>query len=209
MIQTIHAFGKRFVYNAYIDLRYGELLAFNRSRDHVWQRSKDRQGLICLWNSDYKALSHIFAGRMRPTDVLVDVGCGKGRVINWWLDHGHCNQPIIGLEHDPLVAAQTRQRLANYTNVTIVTGDAVANLPAHGTVFYLFNPFEEPVVAAFKTRMAQLFDSGSEVTILYYNCKHVALFANDPQWQVKIEKVGGAESAYQMLAVIKRAGATL
>ena len=74
-------------------------------------------------NVTYYALSLIFKGEtIAPDDVLVDVGCGKGRVLNWWLSKRLPNR-IVGLELDPEVAAHTRHRLRKYRNVTIITGD--------------------------------------------------------------------------------------
>ena len=61
---TVRSF--RIARNALQDLRYGAPLG----------------GLISMYgNTDYLALSNIFAKRIKDNDVLVDVGCGKGRVI--------------------------------------------------------------------------------------------------------------------------------
>ncbi len=79
--------------------------------------------------------------------MLVDIGCGKGRVINFWLHQGLTNR-LIGLELDPDVATAAQQRLAPYRNVQIIVGDAIENLPTDGTLFYLYNPFERPIVEA-------------------------------------------------------------
>ena len=88
---------------------------------------------------------------VEESDVLVDVGCGKGRVIISGLGRGFTNR-IVGLELDEDVAAATRKRLTSYPNVTVLTGDAVENLPEDGTLFYLFNSFEQPIVTRFKAR---------------------------------------------------------
>lgn len=156
--------------NALIDIRYGGLLLDRR-------------------NSDYQALSYIFADRIKRDDVFVDIGCGKGRVINWWLNQQLTNR-IIGIELDEKIAQQTRQRLRGYKNVTIITGDAVQNIPADGTLFFLFNSFGRPVVEAFKQRLFELFGQRGGITICYYNCLHVDLFQQDPAWQVEVFEVG-------------------
>jgi hypothetical protein len=153
-------------------------------------------------NTDYLALSYIFENRIKPTDVLVDVGCGKGRVIQWWLSRGYCNR-IIGLELDEEIADNTRRRLLKYKNVSIIGGDAIQNLPADGTLFYLYNPFAAPIVAAFKKRLMILAGLRGKITILYYECMHVDVFRNDPQWTVEVMDVGGASLApFSPLAVI-------
>jgi precorrin-6B methylase 2 len=71
---------------------------------------------------------HIFVGRIEPNDVLVDVGCGKGRVTNWWLSQGLRNR-MVGIELDPDVASATEKRLRRFSNVTILNEDATAWMP--------------------------------------------------------------------------------
>lgn len=200
---SLAVWSKRIARNALLDLRYGGLLSLDIGRSYE-QQSDTARGLFCYWNSDFAALSQIFKGRISSDDVLVDVGCGKGRVINWWLDQGFTN-PIIGLELEEKVAEQTRRRLRKYKNVKIITGDAVENIPHNGTIFYLYNPFPEPVLEEFKKRLLNTIDQGSDLTIYYYNCKHSAVFQHDPQWQVSFETLEGASSRpFQRLAIIKR-----
>ena len=59
-------------------------------------------------------------------------------------------------------------------------GDATALLPADGTVFYLFNPFDESVMRRFAQAM---LDRGSPATIVYMNEKHAIAF-DDPRFTV-------------------------
>ena len=181
----------RIIRNALIDLRYGGLLGGAYLSAHVTE------------NSDYVALSHIFENRIKASDVMVDVGCGKGRVINCWLGRAPHNR-ITGIELDEKIANQTRQRLRKYKNVTIIAGDAVQNIPADGTLFYLFNPFDAHILEAFKNRLMSLFSKDSDITVLYYNCKHVDVFQKDPAWIVKVTSIGGPSSApFDQLAVIR------
>ncbi len=58
-------------------------------------------------NSDYQAMAEVFAHAPITDDsVIVDVGCGKGRVLNFLLGQGvKCD--IIGIEIDPNVARAT------------------------------------------------------------------------------------------------------
>jgi len=166
------------IYGAVVDLRYGGLLMGG-----VKSRYADL-GAVETTNSDYKVLANIFKGRVTADDVLVDVGCGKGRVINAWLHMGYRN-PIYGLELDPDIAAHTEKRLARFDNVTILTGDAIENLPAHGTVFYLYNPFDRPIVEAFCQRLRTLCESAGGITVLYFKPVHLDVFADDPAWRVE------------------------
>ena len=117
----------------------------------------------------YEVMPQIFHDRIRDTDVLVEVGCGKGRVINWWLHRGLHNN-IIGLEIMENVARQTSQRLRKYSNVTIICGDAIENLPTAGTLFYAFNPFgSRAVVEKFKSHLFNIFIKNRDCRLIYGN----------------------------------------
>lgn len=139
-------------------------------------------GAYDISNTDYLVLGAIFRDRIAPDDVLVDVGCGKGRVLNHWLASGLKNT-MIGIELDPDVASRTVRRLRRYSNVTVLTGDAVELLPAETTVCYLFNPFAEDIVARFKGSFESRCPSA---LLIYYNPKHLARFSSDDAWQVEM-----------------------
>ena len=154
---------------------------------------------IDVVNSDVTALERIFRERISPEDVLVDVGCGKGRVLSWWASRGGGNR-IIGLEISDDVAGETRRRLRNYPNVVVIPGDAIANLPADGTVFFLYHPFGERTVRAFSERAKELFAGRPRASVLYYNPVHADVFRADAAWTVDDVSIGGA--AYHRLCVI-------
>jgi hypothetical protein len=179
--RAVHA--ARVIRNAVFDLRFGGLLG------GVVPSRYAELGAVQTENSDYAALPRIFGNRIRASDVLVDVGCGKGRVINWWLGQGLRN-PMIGIELDPEIAAQTRRRLRRHPNVTIMAGNAVDCLPHHGTLFYLYNPFNADVMRQFRDRLLEVA-THHDVRILYYRCVHVDVFTEDPRWQVELFDVGG------------------
>jgi len=182
--------GFRVVRNLTIDLRGGKVLG------GIYLKKRKSS------NSDYYALSRIFEGRIRESDVLVDVGCGQGRVINWWLTH-HPQNEIIGIELDENIARQTRARFAVHQNVAVVSGDVIENIPTNGTIFYLYNPFEVDAVRAFKDRLASLFQSSQGILLLYYNDKHLSVFQHDPAWRIERVDLGGPKSApFDELGVI-------
>lgn len=172
------ALARRKTWNILLDLRYGAVL-----RGAVEARYPDR-GAYGMHSTPYDALASMFPpGTVADTDVLVDVGCGKGRGINWWLWCGHRNR-IIGVELDPDLADRTRHRLRRHGNVSIICGDAVENLPSDGTLYYLYNPFEASTVRAFRDRLAATADHPGAVTIYYYHPLHLAVFEEDPRWEV-------------------------
>ena len=165
-------------WNIAYDLRFGEIL-----RGDIQTRFSEI-GAERSSNVSYYALSLIFKGEtIAADDVLVDVGCGKGRMMNWWLSRRLANQ-IVGLELDPEIAAHTRHRLREYPNVTIITGDGPENLPTNGSLFFLYNPFQKSVVGRFKERILQL-PRGDKIRIYYYYCLHIDVFENDPRFSIE------------------------
>lgn len=184
---------RRLFHNARIDLKYGAFLGgtIKSSYAHL--------GIQDVANTDYAVLPFIFKDKVRESDVLVDIGCGKGRVINWWLSCGLPNQ-IIGIELDEAVARRTQQRLRRYENVKIICGDALNHLPENATVLYLYNPFTAPWVAKLKDRLKVVYAAAHKITLLYYNCIFVEIFVNDPNWTVEVISLG---APFHPLAVVR------
>lgn len=193
---SLVSIGKRLVRNFLLDLKYGDFLGGTLKTPYA------HLGIVDTANTDYAALPFVFGDRLQPSDVLVDIGCGKGRVINWWLSRELGNR-IVGVEVNKAVAQMTQRRLKRHKNVKIVCGDALKNLPEDGTIFYLFNPFDRPWVAALKDRLAILFGSGERRTIFYYNCVHADVFKEDPDWIVE-EVVPEPSSRFHPVAIIRK-----
>lgn len=173
----------------FLDIKFGKKylgkIIFNQN---------ETQGYVHTASSDYDALNIIFSKiDIKENDVIVDVGCGKGRVFNWILKQGYKNQ-LIGIEVDPFISNFTRQRLANYPQVQILTA-AIENkiLPAIGTIFYMFHPFGESLVLSFANELIDNIQQGTYAKsnrplIIYYNSKHLNVFEENPFW--KISKLG-------------------
>jgi hypothetical protein len=190
---------RRVGYEAALDLRSGGWLGGSQPSRYA------HLGALGTQSTPYAALQAVFrAIPVEPRDVLVDVGCGKGRVIHWWLMQGWTN-PMVGLEIDPAVAAGTRWRFRHRSNVTILTGDAVANLPAEGTIFYLANPFMRAGLQRFCDALIALRGDRGAV-IGYHNFHHADLFA-DACWE--IEEIPPIAGIYGPRAVIRLRGAGL
>lgn len=175
---TLKATVARVVRNPLLDLKYGAVLR------GVKRSPFEHLGAVETANSDYAVLPQLFKNVVGPCDVLVDVGCGRGRVINWWLNQGWKNK-LIGIELDPEVAEKTKARLKNYPNVVILAGDVNDKMPADGTVFYLYHPFHWPVMERFKNRLEEAFGERGGAVLVYYNCMCVDLFKSDPRWEVQ------------------------
>ena len=169
----------KMVRNAIRDLRYGALLGGTvRSRyEHL--------GAHDVGNADYDDLAILFAAaEVSPEDVIVDVGAGKGRAVNWLLRH-HPGNRVVGIELDPEICAATAKRLRRHRHVEILCGDAVELLPADGTLFYLFNPFEADVMERFRDRLVEVRAGRGRTRIVYYNVKALDLFEDDPRFAAR------------------------
>jgi hypothetical protein len=169
----------KIVRNALRDLRYGKPLGGTIKTRYA------HLGALDVGNADYDDLAILFGeAEVRPDDVIVDVGSGKGRSINWLLSNHPSNQ-VYGIELDPEVCADTAKRLRRFPNVTILCGDATTMLPAAGTLFYLFNPFDESVMRRFRDALVALGPTGDRTRIVYYNAKSLNVFEEDPRFTVR------------------------
>lgn len=138
-------------------------------------------------SADYYQLDKLFGPggvQIRPDDVLVDVGCGKGRVINHWLRSGYRNK-IYGLEIDPEIADFAAKRLRKFDNVRVVPGDAIANLPEETTLIFLFNPFKPVMIEQFKNEAKRRFRGKQGFRILYFYSKWSYVYREDPELEVQ------------------------
>lgn len=163
--------------NASLDLRFGAVLS--------GYKETSVPGMNWVVNTDYEVLSRIFVpGTIGSSDVLVDVGCGRGRVINWWLRMG-CRNDIVGIEYDEPTALQTAKRLKRYTNVRIAVGDALEVSPSEGTIFYICNSFDGRIMARFNDVIKSHCLSRHSVRIVYYRALYLDVFKSDPTWNVE------------------------
>jgi SAM-dependent methyltransferase len=176
----------RIIRNLFVDLRYGKFLGGVKKTKFASHGASDTA------NSDYLALAYIFKGRIFSSEyVFVDVGCGKGRVLNYWLDNYSIHR-LIGIELDPEIASQTAKRLEKYKNVTIIEGDVINLLPKEPALFYMFNPFNCQVMNQFKCALFNRFydeKSGWQLPfeIIYYNPKCLDVFLDKNFSFIEIE----------------------
>jgi SAM-dependent methyltransferase len=138
-------------------------------------------------STEYTLIPHLLGPVMRQGDVFVDVGCGRGRLLNWALDDGRA-VAVFGLELDKRVAAEVALRLADEDKVTVVAGDALSSLPDAATTLYMWNPFNEVVMARFKDRVFEKYGrigTLSTLRIVYHNCRHADIWASDARCRVR------------------------
>ena len=146
-------------------------------------------GARAVHHTSYEILGLVFAAASpQSDDVLVDVGCGKGRVIVYWLHKRHCRR-IVGLEIDPDIAVRAARQFRRFPNVQIVAGDAIANLPDDGTFFYMYNPFDEAKVIELERRLAA-FPPQHPIRVVYYNPNFRNAFPMD-RWRCTVVPLDG------------------
>jgi hypothetical protein len=173
----------RLAKNILFDMRYGGFLG------GIKKTKMSAAGACDTANSDYAVLPYIFKDSVAVGDSFVDVGCGKGRVINWWLDN-FPDYTIHGIEIDSDVAKNAANRLKKYKNVHIRCGSFIGNLPKGKLVIYLFNPFNCRVTKQFADTFLTETISGNidfQSTIFYYNSVCIDIFKCDERF--KVEKI--------------------
>ncbi|MDO4533526.1 MAG: methyltransferase domain-containing protein [Coriobacteriia bacterium] len=79
---------------------------------------------------------------------VLDVGCGAGRVLAYFLREGLPGR-ITGVELDPQLAAVARAWTEPHPNVEVLQGSVLDLDFSPYTGFYLFNPFKAGVLRRF------------------------------------------------------------
>lgn len=114
---------------------------------------------------------------------FVDFGSGKGRVL--MLAARFPFKTITGVEFSPELHAVASDNIKDAKlegRVTSVLGDAAAyEIPAGPCVFYLYNPFGEPVIRSVRDNiLASFARSPRPMFIIYYNPKYANTFEAHP-----------------------------
>jgi SAM-dependent methyltransferase len=112
--------------------------------------------------------------RVSPTDVFVDIGSGKGRILLEAATRYRFRR-IIGVELLPALTAtaarnlRTTRRRLRTPEVELVTGDAREWVPPDDlTIAYMFNPFRGEVFDTVVGNLAALVDRRGDPLLLIY-----------------------------------------
>ena len=138
-------------------------------------------------STKHALIPHLLGPVMRPGDVFVDVGCGRGRVLNWVLDDGRAAQ-IFGIEIEKRFAAEVALRHRDHDRITVVAGDALTALPDGATLFYLWNPFDGAVMARFKERLIGKYGAlGTlhDLRVVYHHARFIDVWRSDARCAVQ------------------------
>lgn len=154
----------------------------------------DSDNLIKTVSTNYEETQIIFFEKykIKPDDVIYDVGCGKARIFSYLLYKGVKNK-LIGYEINRAVGQETKKRLAKYKNVEIRLDNIFDDFPTEGNVFYLYNPFKDAMVREFRHRILNL--KHLDPVILYNNPVHLHIFDQET-FDVQFEEIPVKEFNY-------------
>ena len=113
--------------------------------------------------------------RLQPTDVFVDIGCGKGRMLCLFARR-HLAK-CVGIEVDAELARAARANAARLRGrkapIEVWVGDAVEADYSEGTIFWLLNPFGAQTLAAVLERIERTLEAAPRrIQIIYVNPMH-------------------------------------
>jgi SAM-dependent methyltransferase len=117
--------------------------------------------------------------------VLVDFGCGKGRVLLLAVLRGI--QKAVGIEFSPELCAIARnnvsiveQATGSRLDITVIEDDVTHyKIEDDQNVFFLFNPFDDVVLEAVVENIQQsLQRKPRQIAIIYYNPVHSHILDN-------------------------------
>ena len=120
-----------------------------------------------------------------PDSVLVDFGCGKGRVLLLAVLRGI--KKAVGIEFSPELCEIARKNIkiveqatGARLDITVIEGDVTHyEIEADQNVFFLFNPFDDVVMEAVVKNIQQsLQKKPREIAIIYYNPVHSHILDN-------------------------------
>jgi SAM-dependent methyltransferase len=160
----------------------------------------DRKVINLTGNARIRHIKLIFFHyiHLHEKDVIVDVGCGKGRVFNYLLYKG-VKSRMIGYEINPVVGRETKKHLSKYKNVTIIPENIFDNFPVDGNIFFLNNPFRGPMLEEFKDRIWEIRNNNP--VVFYLHAVHIASYDTN-RFEYEIVKIKNQKWTFD-LAIIK------
>ena len=108
-------------------------------------------------------------GEITRADVLVDYGCGKGRV-GFFMNHA-CGCRIIGVEYNPALHAAAVENLRGYAGRDGVEFECVSAedyAPDEASCFYFFNPFSARILRGVLGRIMESWYARPRRLRLYF-----------------------------------------
>jgi precorrin-6B methylase 2 len=135
--------------------------------------------------SPYRSIFRVLrALDLRASDVFVDLGCGKGRVVCCAATQNVAR--VIGVEDIPELAAMAeeniRQMRRPHRSASIVATKVDGFDFREGTVFYMFNAFGPETLRRVLSKLERsLFDSPRTIRIAYLFPEHETVL-HEQRW---------------------------
>ena len=85
----------------------------------------------------------------------------------------HFAQVHIGVEINKKIADRAQHYFKKHPDITILNGDILEVFPEEGSVFFLFNPFDENYLSSFLERAESSVDHKIKLIYLYPTCREV------------------------------------
>lgn len=126
-----------------------------------------------VWSTPYYQLKKLKKlVEPKPSDVLLDLGSGPGRVC-FEFAHSEIGK-CVGIELDGRAYQRSLENLASYTGssdkIKFINGDVLDYSLTDETIFYLCNPFGAKTMEKLMDNIVQyVCDNSREVRILYHN----------------------------------------
>ena len=162
----IFNFTRRLYQNLQKDLKVGGLPlngTVRPSTQRLWQND--------IANTDYQILAELFTYFTGGKETkFVDVGCGKGRVLNFLLINYPFNK-CVGVEIDEKWAKKTRVRLKKY-DVDVLSDDILdLEIEIYGDdiCFYMYNPFSREICKKFFDKLSEFSNASNSIQVIYLN----------------------------------------
>ena len=131
---------------------------------------------------------------IKPTDCIVDFGCGKGRILFFFNNYYLCRTK--GIEHDAQLYRQLEDNKAYYT-VRFKERESMIDLyhmraedypiAKEDNIFYFFNPVAPELFASILERIVHSIEEYSRVVtlILYYISEDYMKIIREMCWKQK------------------------
>ncbi len=119
-------------------------------------------------STDWYSLVSIFKLiEVDKSEVLIDIGCGLGRVLIFWSKKYPSNR-IVGYELNPIVFRECKNILTK--KAEIYCRNVLLEEKIYGDLFFLFNPFGEKELLKFTKKIIQ---SNKKFKIVYFYPVHI------------------------------------
>jgi precorrin-6B methylase 2 len=171
-----------------------------RARNLAWENylgiattgivNSDHPDAVYYATMDYSCIQKVLRDLdLKPTDVFVDIGSGKGRAI--CLAARHLMKGVVGIEISPelcaVAAVNVNSLRGKRTPIAIINQSAVSADYTEATVVWMFNPFGAMTLEAVLTKLNN-DRKGKPLRIAYCTPAHEALFAKH-DWLQLVEKL--------------------